>query len=399
MGSESSALIGALIRKGILTGQEAEELQAELHNGTQGPPPVIAEGKSTHRISLGMRMQLQHAYLDTDIEGPTADPAPTNHAFLRRMFFSLKAGVGTNWSALMTYNFAANGYHEAVIQWRPHADLTLDLGLRKVNVAYEELSTSGNLRAIERSGVTRYFVESNNGRRLGAASYRIGAFLDGRKQVTANHRLVYGVAITNPERNEAFNLASGAGDGSTNRAAVWGNAALTGFLADNGRWLVGAGIGFLPDQGGREVEELGRGHGITLYSLHADVTSGRLACLAEFLSAEIERGASATRDATPRGWFLQPAYMIGDRFELVVRYQSLDTDGRSVTLADVVRSAPGSLPMNRFNEWYLGANWYFRGNDLKLQFGALHGETSGSPAGTPVAATTTGVRSQMQVQF
>ncbi len=75
----------------------------------------------------------------------------------------------------MTYDFTSDGYDDAFFDWRANPDLTFNLGLRKVNVAHEERASSGNIRGLERSAVTRYFVESNNGRRLGAASYRVGA--------------------------------------------------------------------------------------------------------------------------------------------------------------------------------------------------------------------------------
>lgn len=395
---DSGALIDALIRKGILTNQEAEDIRADLvREAATIPSQAMAGGKSTHRLSVGMRMQVQHAYIDTDLDG-AADPAPTSQAFLRRMYLTLKAGVGANWGATMTYDFASGGYDDAILEWRPDPDLTFNFGLRKVNVAFEERSTSGNLRSIERSGVTRYFVESNNGRRLGAGSYRLGAFLDGKRELGEGNTFVYGLAVTDPQRNETFSLASSSGDGTNNKPALWANAALTGKLA-NGTWLIGAGVGFLPDQGGLGVANLGRGHDLTVYSLHTDITAGRFTFMAEYLRADIDRGASATRDATPHGFFLQPTFLVNESFELVARYQWLDTDGRGVTLADVVRSAPGGVSMNKFSEWFAGANWYVYGNDLKLQLGAVYGKTSDTPAGGAAKATTTGVRSQMQIQF
>jgi polyhydroxyalkanoate synthesis regulator phasin len=162
---ESGALIDALIRKGILTHQEAEDIRADLvrENNTV-PSRAMAGGKSTDRLSVGMRMQLQQVYLDTDVDGALLGPAATQHAFLRRMYFTLKAGVGGNWGATMTYDFATSGYDDAIIEWRPTNDLTFNFGLRKVAVGYEERASSGNLKSLERSGVTRYFVEANNGR-------------------------------------------------------------------------------------------------------------------------------------------------------------------------------------------------------------------------------------------
>jgi phosphate-selective porin len=300
----------------------------------------------------------------------------------------------------MTYDFAGGSYDDAIVEWRPTNDLTFNFGLRKVNVGYEERGSSGNLKSIERSGVTRYFVESNNGRRLGAASYRIGAFLDGKRELNARTNLVYSAAITDPERNETFTLASSAGDASNNQPAFWGNVGVAGRLADNGgSWIVGVGAGHLPDQGGAGTANLGRGYDLSIYSVYADFTVGRFGFLAEYLAADIERGASATRDARPAGFFLQPSVMLTDSFELVFRYQHLDTDGRGLNLGDVVRSAPAGPTMNLFDEWYAGANWYLRGNDLKFQLGGLYGRTKETVTGAPAEARTVGMRSQVQLQF
>ena len=398
---DSGALITALIRKGILTNQEAEDIRADLvRESNTVPAHAFGGGKSTDRLSVGMRMQIQYASLDTDVTNVPVGPVATDHFFTRRMYLTLKAGVGGDWGAVFTYDLAGGSYDDAIIEWKPTPDLAFNFGFRKVNVGYEERGSSGNLKAIERSGVTRYFVETNNGRRLGAASYRIGAFLDGKKEITSQLGLVYSAAITNPERDETFAGASAVGTNATNRKAFWASAGLTGkFPEKNGTWIVGAGTGILPDQGGVSNSALGRGFDLNLYSAYADVTCGRFGFLGEYLSAKVERGATATRDAKPAGWFLQPSFLVTDTIEAVVRYQQLDTDGRGVNLGDVIRSAPAGPTMNKFSEWYVGANLYLRGNDLKFQLGAISGKTKDTVTGGPAEAKTVGVRSQMQIQF
>lgn len=397
---ESAALIDALIRKGILTNQEAEDIRADLvrENNTV-PARAMAGGKSSDRLTVGMRMQGQYVNFDTDVPGVAAQPSTVQHAFLRRMYLTLKAGVGGNWGATMTYDFASGGYDDAIVEWKPTPDLSFNFGLRKVAVGYEERGSSGNLKAIERSGITRYFVESNNGRRLGAASYRIGAFLDGKKDISNTLGLFYTAAITNPERNESFSLSSATGDNTNNVLAYWATAGLNGKLANGGTWVAGAGAGFLPDQGGFGTTNFGRGFDLTIYSVFTDITSGRFSFLGEYLAADIERGVSATRDSKPAGFFLQPSLLLTDAIEAVVRYQQLDTDGRGVNLSDVVRSAPGASTMNKFTGWYVGANLYLRGNDLKYQLGLAYGKTKDTVTGAPAEAKTLGVRSQMQLQF
>lgn len=397
---EAGALLDLLIKKGVLTNQEAEDVRAEMiRDSNTVPAHAFGGGKSTDRITVGMRLQSQYANIGTEIKNNPVRPVYTDQAFLRRMYLTLKAGVGGDWGATFTYDFASGYYDDAIVEWKPNPDLTFNFGLRKVNVGYEERASSGNLKAIERSGVTRYFVESNNGRRLGAASYRIGAFLDGKKELNSTLNFVYSAALTDPERSDNFADASAAGDFGTNHIALWGTAGLAGKLPNNGTWAAGVGTGFMPDRGGFGTTNFGRGYDLQIYSVYFDLQNGPFGLMAEYLTADVERGVSATRDAKPAGFFLQPSLLLNDAIELVVRYQQLDSDGRGVNLGDVVRSAPSGGNMNKFSEWYAGVNWYLRGNDLKFQLGAFQGKTKETITGAPADAKSVGARSQVQVQF
>ncbi|MSU48051.1 MAG: porin [Opitutus sp.] len=397
---DSGALLNALVRKGILSNQEAEDIRADLvREGNTVPAHAFGGGKSTDRITVGMRLQTQYANIGTEIKGNAILPVPTDQAFLRRMYLTLKGGVGGNWGATFTYDFASGYYDDAIIEWKPTPDLAFNFGLRKVNVGYEERASSGNLKSIERSGVTRYFVEGNNGRRLGAASYRIGAFLDGKKEINSTTNFVYSAAITDPERSDAFADASAAGDATTNHVAFWGNAGIAGKLPNHGTWIAGFGAGFMPDRGGFSTTNFGRGWDLTLYSAYFDMQAGRFGLMAEYLTADVEAGVSATRNAKPSGFFIQPSLLLTETVEAVVRFQKLDSDGRGVQLGDVFRSVPSGGTMNKYDEWYAGVNWYLRGNDLKFQLGAQYGKTKETVTGAPAEAKAVGVRSQMQIQF
>ena len=144
---DSGALITALIRKGILTNQEAEDIRADLvRESNTVPAHAFGGGKSTDRLTVGMRMQMQYASLDTDVKNVPVGPVATDHFFTRRMYFTLKAGVGGDWGATMTYDFAAGSYDDAIVEWKPTPDLSFNFGLRKVNVVYEERATSGHLK-------------------------------------------------------------------------------------------------------------------------------------------------------------------------------------------------------------------------------------------------------------
>ncbi len=389
---DGGALIDVLVRKGILTHEEAAEVRAELIRENAAPPPeVVAGGGSTGRISLGGRLQVQFAGLGTEV-ARAADPAATHHAFIRRAYVTIRANLLGDWSTGITYDFAGGGFDEAVIRWR-RANHTIDLGLRKVNNAFEERSSSGAIKALERSSVTRYFVEDNNGRRLGAGSYRVGAFYEGRTGA-----FFYGAAITNPELTDDFTIAASAGDASNNSPAYWVNAGFAGAL-EGGAYRFGVSASLQPDQGGPGSTNRGLGFDLALYGAYADVRLGRFHLFSEFLLADVERGASFTRDARPWGWFIQPACLLTEKLELVARYARIDSDGRGITLADGIRSAPSGGTMNTLDEFYLGGTYSFHGDDLKLQLGYVAGQTRTALSGAAARATTQGVRSQLQLQF
>jgi len=402
---DSGALVEALVRKGILTAQEAEEIRADLLREAAEQPAIAAKADAlvatagsslTTRLRISGRIQTQFASLDTDIAGTSADPAATNHFFARRLYLTARADLGPNWNSNVTYDFAGSLFDAAWVQYKG-SGFTVDLGLRKVNLGYEERSSSGSLKAVERSGVTRYFVEENNGRRLGAGSYRVGAFVDGKRG-----SFFYGAAITNPERAVKSDDAASAGNGTRNQFAFWANAGLSGSLGtDGGTYIIGAGAGYLPDQGGRPV---GTGYDLTVYSVYADVrglAGGRFGLAAELLGADVECGVSATRDASPWGYWVQPTLKVSEQVELVARYSALDSDGRGVSLSDGVRSAPSGGTHDKLREFFFGGNWYLRGNDLKLQAGYVHGESRDSVGGGGgvVRAKARGVRSQLQLNF
>ena len=179
---DSGPLIDLLVKKGMLNSQEAEELRADLLKDTSaGIISTISGGKSTVGLSISGRLQIQYAGLGTQIDGVAANPVSTEHFFLRRIYLGVKANLGNGWSSTLNYDFAGSTFDQAFISWRQSDALAVDVGFRKVPFGLEEWYTSsGSLKAIERSPATRYFVESNNGRRLGAGSYRTGVFVGGK---------------------------------------------------------------------------------------------------------------------------------------------------------------------------------------------------------------------------
>lgn len=388
---DSKSLIDVLIKKGILNEEEAAKIQKDLSKATAAQEVSTSKGKYLERLTLSGRFHIQYAGLSTDIAGTSADPAATNHFFMRRMYLGAKAELGQGWSGNLNYDFAGSTFDAAFVQWKQSNQLVLDVGFRKVPFGLEEWYTSSsNLRAIERSPGTRFFVEGNNGCRLGAGSYRTGVFLGGKNP----SGFFYNVAATNPERDESASGVTSAGSASTNSLAYWGNVGYAGKI-EGGTFVVSGSLGLLPDQGGKT---LGAGNDLTVYNLFAQVTRGPLDLQLEYFGSKNDRGASATQDSSSYAFSVQPAYKVGN-LEYVVRYSYVDSDGRGLTTGDLIRSAPSGGTMDKLTEWFAGMNYYIRGNDVKWQIGYIHGESKDTVTGGAAKATTDGIRSMMQLNF
>ena len=209
----------------------------------------------------------------------------------------------------------------------------------------------------------------------------------------------YNVAITNPERDESVAGVSSAGTATNNSLSYWGNAGYRGKLQGGWNYAVAGSFGVLPDQGGPAATGLGKGDSINVYSLWTTVTNGAFDFEAEYLDGTDQHGVSATQDAKPKGFWIQPAYKITPTLEAVVRYSEIYAGRRGVTISDGTRSAPSTAAMKSANEWYYGFSYLFRGNETKFQIGYVHAESKDALTGASASAKSDGIRSQMQVNF
>ena len=394
---DSAPLIEALLRKGILTDQEAEDLKADLANDATAKLAATSATPNLSKLVISGRFQAQFVNLATDIKGTTADPVYNQHFFLRRIYVGFKPTFYNGWSAYLNYDFAGSTFDAAYIEWIKSPQFVLQAGFKKAPIGYEEyFISSGALKSIERSPITRFFVEANNGRRLGAGSYRQGVWVSGKQGDWS-----YEFAVTNPERDESAAGAAGAGAAANNNFAYWGNLNYSkAFAGNQGLFKMGATIGLLPDQGGKT---LGAGNDLTVWSIYADYRLRSFSLMGEYFGSKDDHGVSATQDSKSSGYWIQPSYRSGP-YEFVVRYTYVDSDGRGVQISDGIRSAPSGGTMNKLTEWFIGGNWYIIGNEakheVKLQLGWISGESKDSITGVSgPKATTQGVRSQLQVNF
>jgi hypothetical protein len=407
--ADNQALINALIKKGILTDQEAKQITAEVAKDQSSEDVETAGDSFIRKLTIGGRFQAQYVGLGTSIDGTAVNPVSTEHFLLRRMLLNVGVKFDDGLSAILSYDLSNTSFNQAVLQWKQSDLFAIRAGFDKAPFGYEELINSGDLRAIERSVVTNYIDNPNNGRRLGASSYRTGVWVTG-----SDLGFFYTAALTNPERNEysgdATNTAvlvngqggvGSTGTAATNKLAAYATVGYGGAFQTNdlkGSYKLGYETGYVPDQGG-PAATTGTGRNIILNGVFADTTIGPLNLMGEWEEAQDDSGVSNGHNANVNGYWIQGSYKLTPQWEGVVNYSYLNSDGRGVALSDVVRSAPSGGTMDKANEWYFGANWYIKGNDVKLQAGYIHGETNDTITGKAAKAQTDGVRSEVQIQF
>ena len=397
LAQDNSALIDMLARKGIITDQEAEDLRADLSKENSAAMVSTAKGSFLDKVTLTGRLQTQYAGLSTDIDGTANDPASTNHWFIRRARLGVKANFMQGFSGYINYDLGGQFFDTASFTWKYSDTFSVDGGLRKAPIGMEEFVTSsGSLKAIERSGVTRYFMETNNGRRLGAGKYRLGLWAVGGNP---KQGFTCQLAVTNPEGIATGSEASSTGNASNNGQAYWAHGAYRGVFTD-GAYMVGISGGYLPRQGGRTPALAGgRSDDLSVLNLMTEVTMAKnFTVAAEYYWGKVENGTGNGQTVDPWGFYIQPSYRLG-LYEIVARYGYVDSDGRGINLSDSVRSAPSGGTMNKLTEMYLGGTWYIRGNDVKLSAGYVWGQSEETVGGAPAEATADGVRSQFQINF
>lgn len=392
--AQESELVEMFVQKGLVSEHDIAEARADMLRARQAESTgVVLRGKSTQRLSIGMLLMTQYTGLRTTRD--FGAPAPDNrHFMVRRAVLGLRASLGEDWDAIFAYNFAGPNFATAVLQWSAQPELTVDLGLRKVSLGYEEYSSPTQVRTIETSPASRYFTEGNNGRRLGAASYRLGVFVSGEQ---GGFR--YGAAITNPERIEEVDTLATAGNATNNQPAFWANVGYAGKVR-GASFVTGLSAGYLPEQGGAGNTRRGQGHDLAVGNAFLEVLGKRWGLQGEAFAGHVDEGAVNGGDASPWSYYLQASYLAFPTVEGVVRYSAVDSDGRGVDLSDAVRSAPSSGLLQSATEWYFGGNWYLKQNDLKFSLGFLYAQGRALATSPPAAeARAYGVRSQMQVNF
>lgn len=402
--AQDKALLETLVKKGMLTQQEAAQIAKES-------VAVTPATKSTKSIKIFGGAQGWYTWGKDTVKAGTAtspkSPKQTSGFTLRYVKLGVEADVGGGWSATVVTDFGSEGssrnYLDKVVASKKvdldYLNGTLQLGLRKANMGYEQNMCDFGQLAIERSVATNFFTRGSYGdysKNFGGRT--VGVFWDGN--ITQVEGLYYSLAVTSglTESTDGF-LSSAQNSSALSFYASMGYKNIAEIKGESLAYDFGMNFGYAP-QGMRDNsihvnESRGSVWGINPY---ATASWKGLTAIAEFFLQQYEdyiRGSGICK--TPLGANLTVAYKMdmGDwgAIEPVARWSYVYANG-----GPIVSEFADKLAYNQAMTGYLGLNWYATASvktSLGYEFGYFDQDVDGGAART----YSNSVRAQVQVLF
>ncbi len=353
--AQDKALLETLVKKGMLTQQEAAQIAKDS-------VAVTPATKSTKSIKIFGGGQGWYSWGKNSVKAGAVSFDQQSGFTLRYVKLGIEADVGGGWSAEVVTDFGTEGasknYLDKVVASKKidldYLNGTLQLGLRKVNMGYEQNMDDFGQYAVERS-VATYFFTRYEDKNFGSRT--VGVFWDGN--ITQVDGLYYGAAVTSGvSEGGVDNFITDAQNSSA--LSFWVNAGYKNVADIKGETLsydLGINFGYAP-QGSKIGPKKGSVWGINPY---ATINWRGLTLIGEFFLQQVE-DYTPGRDGvgrTPMGANFTAAYKmdIGEwgAIEPVFRASYVTTNGMGLTSA-YTGDYLGNI--NQAMTFYGGVNWY-----------------------------------------
>lgn len=356
--AQDKALLETLVKKGMLTQQEAAQIAKDS-------VAVTPATKSTKSIKIFGGAQGWYSWGKNSVKSGSETFGQQNGFTLRYVKLGIEADVGGGWSAEVVTDFGMEGasknYLDKVVASKKidldYINGTLQLGLRKVNMGYEQNMDDFGQLAVERS-VATYFFTRYDGKNFGSRT--VGVFWDGN--ITQVDGLYYGAAVTSGvSEGGVDNYITEAQDSSA--LSFWANMGYKNVADVKGETLsydIGVNFGYAPQGMNDDIRYTKKGSvwGINPY---ATLNWRGLTLIGEFFLQQAEDYTPRRNGVgrTPMGANFTAAYKmdIGEwgAIEPVFRGSYVSTNGMGL------RSAYSGDDLENVNQamtFYGGVNWY-----------------------------------------
>ncbi len=397
-----STMLDSLVKNGILTPEEASYVKRESVANIEILRPT------TKKIRLSSRFQLQGEWIDASFE----DVSHKNTGFIvRRMFLQADADVGNQWKARFSVDLARNQTNNILSDNYiarnfdgEYINGELTIGYMKPGILVEEVTSSFSLNAIERSAATTYWSSAANGRRLGIGNRYAGVMWKGN--IPQIKGMSYNMAISNSFQHSTYSIDALEYNYKRNNLAYWLGVH---YQLKGDDYNVKFGIYSMYSSSANQ--NMGLAKEAAVYTINPYYTGnwGNWFFWGEFIASGVSDGKKVNGNytqANPYGFnfSLEYRFDIGEYGKIAptFRYSWLDTGGRGVKISDVQRQSDNiGYLYNDAQNFYVGLNWYLRGDDLKIQLGCDYVQYSSSINNANVSgfAESMAVRLQFQIKL
>lgn len=413
--AQDKALLETLVKKGMLTQQEAAQIAKDSVT-------VSPASKSTKSIKIFGGGQGWYTWSQPSVRQPNSiGSQPQTSGFtLQYVKLGVEADVGAGWSGTIVTDFgngiSGTNYLDKVIASKKfdldYLNGRLDLGLRKVNMGYEQNMCDFGQLTIDRSVATYFFTraDGNDSVAKNFGSRTVGVFWEGN--IAQVEGLYYSAAVTSSVSEGSENVLK-----ASNSLSFW---AATGFkkVAEiNGESIsydLGLNFGYAPQGSSTSINAATNTGSIWGINPYASINWRGLTAIGEFFFQQVE-DYSATSVGTCRSPFGANATVaykmdMGEwgALEPVARFSFVASNGLGVTNATIAAngfSSGSGLSFDNAMTAYIGVNWYIT-NAVKTSLGYEYGyfydnatEGQAAGAGENVRAYGNTIRAQVQVLF
>ncbi|NQY33351.1 MAG: hypothetical protein HRT56_09320 [Coraliomargarita sp.] len=365
--ASNDALLEILVKKGVLTSAEAEDVRTELaaaeaEAAKDQPVYVQAKGKAVESIKLTGRFHFAYDNISND-----GDYDERDRFYFRRLYLGAEAKFAHDTYAKLIGNFGGEDgdidLDKAVVGWKADPMFEVEAGYTKVPFGLYETTSSSKIKTVERSIANRLFVE-DDGLRLGGR--HTGLFAEG----DLGAGFSYGAAaVTSSPSNDRDDKSNAEKDG----LGFFGRVQWESDETEVGEFMVGADLAHMENGSNYTNDGSGGNSGdgdLTAFGIHGSYDIGDFTISAEGLFGTVEDQIVAGDDVDVTGFTITPSYKITDKWEIVAAYSVVDTDGGFLLDADdLVRRSGVGETFDEGTSYYLGFNYYIIGNDLKLSGG------------------------------
>ncbi len=401
LAAQDKALLETLVKKGMLTRQEATQIAKES-------VAVKPAAKETKSIKVFGGIQGWFKWANNSISEGAGSMDQISGFELRYVKVGLFADVGHGWTATLVMDFGSDGdkrnyLDKVVISKKVDIDYVngeLQIGLRKSNMGIEQITDDFSLLAIDRSVATNFFTHTgySDSSKKYFGSRTVGIFWDG--QVSEVDGLYYSAAITSEitEGNDSELINNiNANSGLSYYVAV-GYKNLMELDGRNLHYDFGINMGYAskgftrtPTSSKTEI------FGINPY---IKIKYGDFSAMAEMFLQSVESGKANGSSATPIGANVILSYKVEldnqwGTLEPVLRFSYVSADSMGVA----VTSAGNTCYFNEAKTVFLGVNLYFS-DSIKTSLGYEFGyyQSGNNPAFAEELKSNT-VLAQLQVIF